>query len=68
LRRIRITVIIRVVILQTVRISGHGNWLGLFSVWFLKKNDILYSCLNFSGSEFHAGTLLTANVLPPSVL
>jgi hypothetical protein len=39
-----------------------------FRFGFLKKMIFCISCLNFSGSEFHAGTLLTANDLPPSVL
>jgi hypothetical protein len=46
---------IRLVVLQKVRIWVHGTGYG----WVFPKNiSVLYLCINFNGSEFHAGTLL----------
>ena len=52
-RRIRITIRIRVVVLQKVRI-----WVMVrVMVGFSLKTLVSCICLNFNGSEFHAGTI-----------
>ena len=62
--RIRIIIWIRVVVLQKVRI-----WVMVrVMVGFFLKTLVSCICLNFNGSEFHAGTLLTANDLRSSVM
>jgi hypothetical protein len=56
----KITIRIRLVALQKVRI-----WVMVrVMVGFFLKTLVSY----FNGSEFHAGSLLTANDLPPSVV